>query len=197
VAADAREGAERLERIVRDLSSLSRGGSELLLGSTDLVALARTAARVAGTRNAAIPVRVEGEASLLATCDGGRVEQILVNLVANAIDAVEARKDRLADAGVRVIVGSDGRNAVLDVVDSGVGMPRGLRSRLFGAFVTTKGHNGTGLGLFLSRSFAQAHGGDLSVADTGPTGTTLRLTLPLRPAAAATGPAIAVPEPAA
>jgi signal transduction histidine kinase/CheY-like chemotaxis protein/HAMP domain-containing protein len=171
---DAREGAERLARIVRDLSSLSKGGARVEVQTCALTALVQRAARVARARRPGIQVELVGQPDLRAQCDPGRVEQILVNLMVNAADAT-APDDA---ARVTVQLGARGTTVSILVVDNGTGIPEAAVERLFQPFHTTKGPDGTGLGLYLSRSFAQAHGGDLGLVSTGPEGSAFELTLP-------------------
>ncbi|HOX45296.1 MAG TPA: ATP-binding protein [Myxococcota bacterium] len=89
--------------------------------------------------------------------------QILVNLVANAMDALaEAPTKAIRVAGVH-----DAERGRLTLVftDSGPGVPPEVRERLFTPFFTTKGERGTGLGLFISRRLAEANGGALRLGD--------------------------------
>jgi PAS domain S-box-containing protein len=116
----------------------------------------------------------------------GELRQVISNLVTNAIDASSSGSEirvRVHDArggpdssiaGVRVTVG-----------DHGHGIPASLLDDLFKPFITTKGQRGTGLGLWLSRSIVERHGGTMSVhTSTGPHhGTTFSVFLPLQMAA--------------
>jgi len=108
--------------------------------------------------------------------DANAVHQALLNLVANAL---EASPDRSA---VTVATRWDpaARAAEISVDDRGTGFPESIRARAFEPFVSTKGQRGTGLGLAVSRAIAEAHGGRLDIAASGPGGTSMRLTLPDR-----------------
>ena len=115
----------------------------------------------------------------LIQADPIQVEQIVVNLVANAVDAVsglppERRKvtiaGRLAETG----------SVEIAVRDHGWGVPEDLRDKLFEAFVTTKA-NGLGLGLAISRSIVESHGGKIWVIHHKPHGAAFHFTLPLNP----------------
>ena len=175
-ATEARQGAERLARIVRDLSSLSKGGTAAEPEPADLAELAAFTVRIAGSRRAGFSPTVDAPSPVPVRVDRGRIEQILVNLLANAIDATRERSDARVELSVRV----EGEDAVVRVSDNGPGIPTSVRDKLFAPFFTTKGAGGTGLGLYLSRSLAQANGGDLTLASTGPEGTTFVLRLPVR-----------------
>ena len=111
----------------------------------------------------------------------GEIRQVLINLVNNAIDAVQqhGRIDIEADAMER-----DGRPAVRVLVhDNGTGITPEQSERLFQPFFSTKGAHGTGLGLWVSRGIVEKHGGTLELASRGSNGsvkTTATVVLPLK-----------------
>lgn len=106
-----------------------------------------------------------------AVCDPAQVEQILLNLLKNAIEA-------LAPGGrVTVATGTAAGRAFVDVADDGPGLDPDARANLFKAFTTTKGAGGSGLGLAVSRRLARGLGGDLEHVPSD-AGTRWRLTLP-------------------
>ncbi len=106
-----------------------------------------------------------------ARCDPELVEQILLNLMKNAIEAMPRGGQVTLDAG------GDARTSWLTITDTGPGMSAEVKQQLFNPFATTKGPLGTGLGLTVSRRLARALGGDL-VHEPTATGTRWRLTLP-------------------
>ena len=109
--------------------------------------------------------------------DPVQIQQVVVNLVRNAYEAIKGRK------GGRVIVatGVDDKHIVFSIEDNGPGIPREVLTDLFQAFKTGK-RSGMGLGLAISRTISQNHGGDLSV-DPGGDGRGARFVvrLPLGP----------------
>ena len=115
------------------------------------------------------PVSFAGDATVCA--DSDLLRQVLVNLCANSAKAVEA-------AGVVTFtVVREGNRVLLDVTDTGAGVPESLRGRIFDPYVTTrKIGEGMGLGLAISRKIMIDHGGDLSLVETSPRGTAFRLT---------------------
>jgi two-component system NtrC family sensor kinase len=116
--------------------------------------------------------------------DPDQVQQVVVNLLANAAQALEAIHG-FREIKVSVQTGADGTLSLL-VADSGPGVPADIAQRIFEPFFTTKPQgSGTGIGLSVSRGLAQAQGGDLALLDS-PSGATFELSLPLAKGAAAT-----------
>jgi C4-dicarboxylate-specific signal transduction histidine kinase len=112
------------------------------------------------------------------------LEQILINLLANALDAVSGAPAPIVQVRARVMA-ENPRFASIEVADNGPGIAKALRARLFESFFTTKGdEQGTGLGLAVSREIARGAGGELALADdpgswNEPVVTVFRLTLPV------------------
>jgi len=105
--------------------------------------------------------------------DGDQLDQLLINLVANAVDAALP-----TGGGVRVSWTTREESFELTVQDDGPGLPDS--ANLFVPFFTTK-QGGTGIGLVLSRQIADAHSGTLALTNrTGARGCEARLTLPLQ-----------------
>lgn len=154
----AREGAERVRDIVEDLRRLSSDGTgEAVV--FDLVDTARVAASwvLRGSRPG-VALRFEGAETLPVFGRRGHVQQVVMNLVQNAVDALEARADGL----IRVGVAADGGRAVLTVADNGPGVPEAEAAAIFDLFYTTKAvGKGTGLGLSISHKIVEEHGGRL------------------------------------
>jgi C4-dicarboxylate-specific signal transduction histidine kinase len=112
----------------------------------------------------------------LVSADRVQLQQVMINLIINAIEA-------MADAGdgpreLTIVSGVDDANdIVVEVQDTGPGLDPQQLDRLFQSFYTTK-PDGIGMGLAISRSIAEAHGGRLSAAANQPRGAVFRLTLP-------------------
>jgi C4-dicarboxylate-specific signal transduction histidine kinase len=112
------------------------------------------------------------------------VEQILINLLGNALDAVASSGQPVVQVRARVMAESP-RFAAIEVADNGSGIAKAVRDRLFESFFTTKGdEQGTGLGLAVSREIARGAGGELVLLDepgvwNEPASTVFRLTLPV------------------
>ncbi|MFL5357097.1 sensor histidine kinase [Archangium sp.] len=104
-----------------------------------------------------------------------RLEQVLINLLSNALKYGAGRP-------VRVAMTADGGRALLSVKDEGVGLREEDRARIFERFeraISASEVSGLGLGLYITREIAQAHGGDISVESRLGEGSTFIVTLPL------------------
>jgi signal transduction histidine kinase len=112
--------------------------------------------------------------TLFALADGERIENVIENLVLNALEAMSERNGSLT---IEAAQAEDG-NVVVSVTDTGVGMtPQFIETRLFHPFATTK-RLGVGLGLYTCREVMQANGGTIEVHSVEGAGTTFRLMLP-------------------
>lgn len=170
----ARDGAERVRDIVEDLRRLSSEGSgERVV--FDLVETSRVAANwVLRGMKTPVALRFEGAARVEAFGRPGHVQQIVMNLVQNAVDALDGRED----GEVVLSHALDNGTAVLQVTDNGPGVPDTLAAAIFDPFFTTKAvGKGTGLGLSISHKIAEEHGGRLILCDAG-RGGCFRLELP-------------------
>jgi signal transduction histidine kinase len=114
----------------------------------------------------------------LPTVPGDRVQlqQVILNLLINSVEAMSTVEDRRRELLIRS--SRDGASGVLVAVrDVGIGLDPGQAERLFDSFYTTK-PRGLGLGLSISRSIIEAHGGRLWATPNEGYGTTLQFTLP-------------------
>jgi C4-dicarboxylate-specific signal transduction histidine kinase len=105
------------------------------------------------------------------------IEQVLVNLVRNAFEAINENKTANATVSMRTALSNDEFIDII-VADSGPGFGAAPLEQLFEAFFTTK-QSGMGLGLVISRSIVQAHGGSLTAAHQPEGGAVFRVTLPV------------------
>jgi signal transduction histidine kinase len=159
--------AESLSRFMRSYARMAR------LPAPALAPMEVTAwvDRVAALEKR-LPVRVVPGPPLTVLADGDQLDQLLINLVSNAVEAA-------TETGGGVRVEWDQRDGALDVrvVDDGPGLP--ATANLFTPFFTTK-PAGSGIGLVLSRQIAEAHGGTLTLEDRDDGhGCVARLRLPL------------------
>ena len=119
--------------------------------------------------------RLFGDRAVWVDVDPIQIQQIIMNLLRNGVEVARESKGRW----VEVDIGTEGSQAVVSVTDSGPGLSEESANSLFRTFATTK-KTGMGLGLAISRSIAQNHGGDLSALPGGNgRGATFLLSLPL------------------
>jgi two-component system sensor kinase FixL len=170
----------RAGAIVRRLREfVSRG--ELAKGVEDLPALINEASALAlvGSREKGISAQFNyAPEATPVLADRVQIQQVLINLMRNAIEAMEASPVRkLSISTARV----DGDLVEVTVADSGPGLAPEIRERLFDAFASTKS-NGMGLGLSICRTIVEAHGGRIRARDADGGGTEFQFTLVRAPA---------------
>ena len=154
-----REQIRLSDRIISDLLDRARSGAPVH-SVVDAVRLIDDAIERAAVPSS-ITVRRPRSGSLPAVVlDRDQVGQILWNLITNAVQAMQGGPGTLT-----VCAALDGPRLRIDVCDSGPGIPAMNREKVFEPMYTTKSH-GVGLGLSISRAFARANGGDLSVVDS-------------------------------
>ena len=171
---------DRIGGLTRQLKGFARRSS----ARREPVALAgivRNSLELVEARAAAagIPIAVEaGAPDLHVLGDGPRLEQVVVNLLQNALDAVAGRPE--PRVGLRVREAEPGR-VLVEVHDSGPGLPEAVRAQVFDAFFTTKS-DGLGLGLAIARGIIEDCGGSLTVLDESTGGAIFRMDLAKAPA---------------
>lgn len=176
--------ARRMERLIRDLLDFSRlrSGQALPIhpAPMDLVDTCRWAVSDLG-RDAEGQVSVEQRGDVTGCWDHDRVEQVVTNLVSNALKYGPPLRP------VRIVVDGRGDDVLLSVNDEGGGLPEALQEAIFEPF--RRGVAGdpaaprsSGLGLFVVRRIAEAHGGAVTVDSAPGRGTTFTLRLPRRTA---------------
>ncbi len=166
------EEVQRCQEIVSGLLDLARP-PRLVPAAVDLVEVARdVGARVREVHGRG-EVAVIADGPVETVADEGKVRQILANLIRNALEADP-------EGRVEITLARDGERAVVRVRDHGPGLTEEARARLFEPFHTTK-PKGTGLGLAVSASLAEAHGGSLSLVEGDGPGACFALSLPVSP----------------
>jgi two-component system, NtrC family, sensor kinase len=138
----------------------------------DVISMLRGAGKL---RRLVVVAKVEPE-PLIVTVNRTRIEQILVNLVVNAVDAIGGQDGSIT---VDVHPSADGKRVVCEVRDSGSGIAAEDLPKIFQPFFTTKPEDkGTGLGLPVARSIVESYGGQLIATSTVGVGTTFTFDLP-------------------
>lgn len=167
----------RLRRMIAamlDVARLDQGLFALSLQPVDLVHLAHDAAATLGVRAGGVVVRAPEE--LVVQADPDALRQALENLLANALKHSPDGVPVALEVGEEEIRG--GRLAVIGVRDQGPGIPPEVLPRLFERFASGPGSGELGLGLYLARGIAEAHGGTLTADSRPGQGAAFRLALP-------------------
>jgi C4-dicarboxylate-specific signal transduction histidine kinase len=171
VARDVTTASDIIERI----RSLYRGGMAKRepVDVNKIIQEMNVLLRDVANRNS-ISIITELDSGLpMIAADRVQLQQVLMNLMLNGIDAMKDTRGDLAVTSTRT---EDGQ-ILISVSDSGCGLPVDWRERLFEAFFTTK-PQGTGMGLCISRRIVESHGGRLWASDNKVRGATFQFTLP-------------------
>jgi PAS domain S-box-containing protein len=193
---NAQHGTGRVATIVRDLRAFARAEAEPI-GSVDVAEVIDRALKMVehDLRHRAQLVRQYSGYVPPVVASAGRLEQVLVNLLINAVQSLAAG-DPTRDT-ITVAVTSDGTEVAIVVRDTGIGIPEADRDRVFEPFFTTKAADeGTGLGLAVSKRIVEAMDGRITLTSAPGAGTEVTVTLPAAvadraPAAQSAAPASA------
>jgi signal transduction histidine kinase len=150
----------------RELFDLNEAASEVIAMVRSAIAQNRVSVR---TRLAGEPVPVQG--------DRVQVQQVVENLILNAVDAMSSVEKGARELSIRIGRGRAGGDVLVEVGDSGPGIDPANHERVFEPFYTTK-TSGVGLGLSICRSIVHGHGGKLWVSANEPRGALFQFTLP-------------------
>ncbi len=178
ILSDIRRDDQRAGEVIRRLRSLLQRApfdakeidlNEVVLETLDLVAA------LAHARGISLN-SVLAERPLPVKADTIQLQQVLINLIVNAMDAME----RLGKGERRITVRTarDGASAEIEIADSGPGIPAGKLDEIFEPFYTTK-PNGMGMGLSIARTIIDAHDGKISAENNSLRGAVFRIVLPL------------------
>lgn len=167
--------ALRAGQIIRRLRDfVARGETERSLESLPKLIEEASALALVGAKEHGIRVRFEFDRAVdLVLADKVQIQQVVLNLIRNAVDAMMDRPRR----DLVVTVAAEGEMALVCVADTGPGLSPEIADQLFQPFVTTK-RSGMGVGLSISRTIVEAHGGRIWVEPNEQGGATFRFTLP-------------------
>ncbi len=174
-----RAGAERTAAIVRDLKAFSRTSSGEPQEADLVAGIETTLNLLAPLLRDRIVVEKSYEPALpRIVCHPGHVNQVFMNILTNAAQAIEGR------GAIRIAIRRAGADAIeVSISDTGAGIPEAIKMKVFDPFFTTKDvGEGTGLGLAISDSIVRAHGGRIRCESAPAAGATFVVTLPVRPA---------------
>ena len=170
--------AERAGEVIRKLRQfVSKGETDRRPESLNKLVEEALALALVGARQAGVRVALDLDPKLPpVVVDGVQIQQVVLNLVRNAVEAMEATERRELTITTRAV---SPKNIVeVSIADSGPGIAAEIADRLFQPFVTTK-KGGMGLGLSICREIIEAHYGRLDAMPNPAGGTVFRLTLPL------------------
>ncbi len=176
------EGATRTAEIVRELKNFVRVDEDQMK-STDLEKGLDSTLLI--LKNKLPPdmrlIREKGGIPLV-ECMPGKINQIFMNIIVNAIDAIRMKKTGDKEGELRIKTWTDDRNVYISIQDNGIGMSESVRKNIFDPFFTTKDvGEGTGLGLAISQSIIKHHNGTLRVQSIVGEGSEFIISLPVTP----------------
>jgi two-component system nitrogen regulation sensor histidine kinase NtrY len=201
IATDPQTFSKLTDTIVRQVSDIGRMVDEFSAfarmpapraAPSDLGELVRQAVFAQRIVSADVDVSAQTpEAPVIVVCDARLIAQALTNVLKNAAEAIAGRRAQgEGDEAHRIaaVLRLAGDHAVIEVTDTGIGLPAKDRARLVEPYITTR-EKGTGLGLAIVKRILEEHGGRLDLVDPpdGARGALVRLTLPLTPPAADAG----------
>jgi two-component system, LuxR family, sensor kinase FixL len=171
----AAEQALRAGQIIRRLRDfVARGETERRVESIKRLVEEASALALVGAKDQGVRVRFQFDPAVdLVLADKVQIQQVLINLLRNAVDAMETAQRR--ELVISTAPGDDDMITV-SVSDTGSGIAPEIASQLFQPFVTNKRH-GMGVGLSISRTIVEAHGGQIDVEPNPAGGTIFRFTL--------------------
>ncbi|MBX3225802.1 MAG: PAS domain-containing protein [Labilithrix sp.] len=174
---EVRDGVSRVAQIVRDIRAFSQLDA-MPSGRCNIPVLVERAVQMSRSgmpASAQISTHYDETSEVVA--DPGRLAQVFLNLIVNALDAIPPEENDKRRVFVRAF--NDDNEVIVEVTDEGRGIPDDVMPRIFDPFFTTKeAGKGTGLGLSISYGIVRAAGGTMTVKSRVGVGTTVRIALP-------------------
>ena len=185
LTANIHSGAERTAEIVKGLRTFSRL-DEVEKKLADIHEnLDSTLALLRNQYKGTITIRKDYGDIPPIMCYPGKLNQVFMNILVNAIDAIKRKEGPSAAEEIRIktslVDKEDKRFVTIEFIDTGPGIPEQIQNRIFEPFFTTKDvGEGTGLGLSISLGIIESHGGTIKVESTPGKGANFRICLPLQ-----------------
>ena len=173
---EIRSAVDRMTELISSLLEFSKAQESLQLAYGNLFDALQRAVETVQLRAefSKIEIRLTHEGPTDGWFDFKKLDRAFYNLLQNACEATPAGTGKIAVEATRM-----NDHVEISVVDNGSGIPESIRDEAFQPFVTYGKNGGTGLGLAVVQKIARDHGGDVRIHSTGPSGTTIKLLLPL------------------
>jgi PAS domain S-box-containing protein len=174
----ASQDIDRLTKLVENLLDVSRIGAgrfELQLERVNFGEIVQSIIKRVSMTSESVLIRFKGETELWGTWDHSRLEQVVANILSNAIKYGRGNP-------ITVILEKIGTNAILRVRDHGIGIDLGDQKKIFGRFervASLKAFSGLGLGLYISSQIIKDHGGTIEVKSKLNEGSTFTICIPI------------------
>lgn len=172
-------GAKRTSDIVKSLKHFARADQDRKTFA-DLNECITTTLKIVNNKLGDIQLRQNLDQLPEINCYPGKLNQLILNLFVNAIDAIDAQPFKEAEGILEISSQLNGKEVIITIKDNGIGIPREAQQKLFDPFYTTKEvGKGTGLGLSLVYSFIELHNGSITFETEIGKGTTFTVILPI------------------
>ena len=174
------EGAKRTAEIVRALRVFSRMDRDTAVTASinDCITSTLVVMKSITKGEVVIEKNLEEEIPQI-MCFPGKVNQVLMNVLTNAVQATKGKDLGSEERKVKIMSFSTDKSIVIEVTDNGVGIPENVKNKIFDTFFTTKGvGEGTGLGLSIAMGIVIEHNGQIAVESEPNVGTRILITLP-------------------
>jgi hypothetical protein len=173
------EGARRTSEIVKGLGSFSRS-DKTKMEPNDINAGVDATVSIIKTQLKGIKLEVEKGDLPLVECQIGKINQVVMNTLNNAIHAIEERYDNPLDGVISVRTYREADDVIIEISDNGSGIKESIQKDLFNPFFTTKEvGKGTGLGLSISYGIVDQHNGSITFESEENKGTTFSIRIPI------------------
>ncbi len=162
-----KKSTDRIARIVRGLKKFSRTGDGPEFAHHSFAVICEEALLLTESKSKThgVPVTFECLTKAEINCDEVEIEQVLVNLISNSVDAVKDNEEKW----IRVVAEEDAKTVIVRITDSGKGIPKEVKEKLFEPFFTTKDvGEGTGLGLSITKGILDTHGASIALLEAKP-----------------------------
>lgn len=177
----SQQQVNRFEKLIEDMLDVTRATAGALIFEKTEVNLSETAQQVSKaleprSTKAHCPIIIHPGPPVIGLWDRVRIEQIVTNLITNAIKYGAGKP-------IEIAVKTDGKNAIFSVRDNGIGIAPQDQERIFNRFeraVSVKQYGGLGLGLYITHEIVKAHGGQIRVQSELGKGSTFTIELPLK-----------------